>query len=322
VRSDVPRELEAIVAKCMEKRPSDRYQTIAEFAEALRPFAPAESMRSISRISGIIRSVAPPPPSPEAGSTTLRSAGARTPPEAEGPPLLEPITRKDTPGVREPPRRDTPRRRTPRGSEPTELAHDSIQPQMRPAKDTQTDWGRSQPASSRSRRRVILAVGAAMAACVVIGGLAVHWSSDSSAPAVADDAHTGPSPAGQADAKSAGTVPSSAATAIQVTPGPAIDTNHVAEGAASAGPEPHAPGTVAPNAPSETPPSANGASGKATRVSATSAPRVEPVTSALAASSAAPQSSAAKSLAAKRNLPKGHDATTPADSEDPLENRH
>jgi hypothetical protein len=39
VRSDVPAEVLAVIDKMMAKRPADRYQTPAEVAEALRPFA-------------------------------------------------------------------------------------------------------------------------------------------------------------------------------------------------------------------------------------------------------------------------------------------
>jgi serine/threonine-protein kinase len=212
VRSDVPRALEAVVEKCMAKRPPDRYQTVAEFAEALGPFAATESMRSISRISGIIRSSLP-PPSPDAGSTTLRSAGARTPPEKETVLGLEPsVTRKDTPGAR-----DTPGRRTPRGHEPTELAHDSSIP-PRHSKDTQTDWGRSQPASSRSRRRVMFGAGAALAAAVVVGGIAARLMTNDSTPHASADAVGTSSHAAPAAPKEEPSAPPQPSSAIEVTP--------------------------------------------------------------------------------------------------------
>ncbi len=164
VRQDVPRELEAVVAKCLEKRPDDRHQTVAEFAEALRPFAPTESMRSISRISGILRSVAP--PSPEPGTTTLRSAPARTPNEREN----TPNERENTPNERN--RKLTPNQpvtrkeggspRPARGDDATELSGDSVPP-SRGAKDTQMDFGRSQPEGLRSRRLALYAVAGGVA---------------------------------------------------------------------------------------------------------------------------------------------------------------
>ena len=65
----MPLELEAVIRKCLEKKAEDRYQTVADFADALKPFAPSESLRSISRLSRILRS--PLPAGAEPGSTTL-----------------------------------------------------------------------------------------------------------------------------------------------------------------------------------------------------------------------------------------------------------
>jgi serine/threonine-protein kinase len=296
VRSDVPRELEAVVATCMEKRPSDRYQTIADFAEALRPFAPGESMRSISRISGIIRSIAPPPPSPEKGSTTLRSAGARTPPEAPTALALEPaVTRKDTPG-----------KRTPRGHEPTELAQDSIAPQARAAKDTQMDWGRSQPASARSRRRMVF-LGAGAAALLVAVGLAIHFAGGEPA-GVATGAATGPAPGTEAEAKPHANVPAATKPAIEVMPGEPLPASAGAGVSAAPASEPGA-GT-----PTAALPAAN------------SAVHVEPLPAASARAVPASALPAASSKASVRPhaSAKRHEASAsaPSDSEDPLENRH
>src|SRR5205814_9231955 len=67
---------EGIVAKCLEKEPDDRYQTIAELAQALAPHAPSAALSSISRISGILRSSLQPK---DPTSTTLRSASGPPP---------------------------------------------------------------------------------------------------------------------------------------------------------------------------------------------------------------------------------------------------
>jgi len=172
-RQDVPRELEAVVAKCLEKRPDDRHQTVAEFAEALRPFAPTESMRSISRISGILRSVAP--PSPERGTTTLRSTPARTPNDRNNTPNelnglapKQPITRKEGGGSL-----------PPRGDDATELSGDSVPP-SRNVKDTQMDFGRSQPEGLRSRRRALVAIAGGVG-LLGIGFFAVRGTLDAPA---------------------------------------------------------------------------------------------------------------------------------------------
>jgi len=138
VRKDVPIELEAVIRRCLEKKADDRYQTVADFAEALRPFAPVESRRSISRIAGILRtSLAPQDPS----STTLKSTSVPAPADSadtEAAPAspLSPSERRD---------RD---------------------------KDTQMDWGKSQSGTRRSRRTLVLALGGL--AALVLVGLGLH----------------------------------------------------------------------------------------------------------------------------------------------------
>jgi serine/threonine protein kinase len=54
LRPDVPPQLAAVVARCLAKEPSDRFQTIAEFAKALAPLAPRGSLLSIERTEKII----------------------------------------------------------------------------------------------------------------------------------------------------------------------------------------------------------------------------------------------------------------------------
>jgi len=44
LRPDIPVELRAVILKCLEKRAEDRFQSVAEFAAALAPFAPASSL--------------------------------------------------------------------------------------------------------------------------------------------------------------------------------------------------------------------------------------------------------------------------------------
>jgi serine/threonine protein kinase len=135
VRPDVPRELEAVIAKCLEKKPEDRYQTVAEFATALGPFAPNSSIPSISRISGILRSSNP--PAGAVVSATLRSNKSA-------------IADSDTEVM------------------PVRVAT----PFEGREKDTQMDWGKSQSGARRSRRRVVIAI-AALAAIAVVVFLAV-----------------------------------------------------------------------------------------------------------------------------------------------------
>jgi serine/threonine-protein kinase len=53
-RQDVPRELEAVVQRCLEKDPEKRFPNVAELATALSDFAPARARVSVKRIQRMI----------------------------------------------------------------------------------------------------------------------------------------------------------------------------------------------------------------------------------------------------------------------------
>ncbi|HTQ03586.1 MAG TPA: protein kinase [Polyangiaceae bacterium] len=284
IRQDVPRELEAVVAKCLEKRPDDRHQTVADFAEALRPFAPTESMRSISRISGILRSVAPPSPDPT--TTTLRSATARTPHEHDKEVAAKlPVTRKEGGGSARPPR----------GDDATELSGDSVPP-SRGAKDTQTDFGRSQSEGLRSRRRALYALAGAVA-IVGVTFFAVRKASDGGAPAAQPASGVAQPPANAV--VTAETHVSTAAPPVEVVPSATV--------ASTASPP-------APETSSSAPPSESATA----RAAAKSPPAVAKIAATPTKSAAAPSERPRAPAPVKPRA-----ATNAAtDTEDPLENRH
>jgi serine/threonine protein kinase len=58
-RTDLPRELDLVLARCLEKARTNRFENVAELAAALAPFAPRSAQRSVERISHVLGSVAP-----------------------------------------------------------------------------------------------------------------------------------------------------------------------------------------------------------------------------------------------------------------------
>jgi len=96
-RPEVPPALEAVIARCLEKAPANRYPNVADLAIALLPFAPLRARTSVDRISGILEAAGlsvsgvdfpPSPPGaaagvaaatiPAVGRTTAGSGGRKT----------------------------------------------------------------------------------------------------------------------------------------------------------------------------------------------------------------------------------------------------
>jgi serine/threonine protein kinase len=54
LRADIPSGLSTIIETCLEKKPADRYQSVAEFASALVPYGPETARYSLQRIRGAL----------------------------------------------------------------------------------------------------------------------------------------------------------------------------------------------------------------------------------------------------------------------------
>src|SRR5258708_5385271 len=54
-RADVPIALQAVIHRCLEKEPAQRYANVAELARALLPFGPPRCEQSVERIEHVLR---------------------------------------------------------------------------------------------------------------------------------------------------------------------------------------------------------------------------------------------------------------------------
>jgi serine/threonine protein kinase len=101
---DVPPGLGAVVLHALSKNRSQRYASVAEFSQALAPFAPAQAQVSINRVARVLgpsgrdRSAVPTTASP----VVLMESVARTPPAGLTP---QPVERASTATVNSPSRR-------------------------------------------------------------------------------------------------------------------------------------------------------------------------------------------------------------------------
>ena len=71
----MPPGLEAVVSKCLEKDPRQRYPNVAELAAALAPFAPKRAQGAVDRIAGIIESAGLSAAAPSPYATSLLETG-------------------------------------------------------------------------------------------------------------------------------------------------------------------------------------------------------------------------------------------------------
>ena len=82
LRPEIPRALAAIVMRCLQKRPWERFADVAALAEALEPFAPESRRGAAQRIALVLRSGRTVQPDANALAASRESERAVSPPSA------------------------------------------------------------------------------------------------------------------------------------------------------------------------------------------------------------------------------------------------
>jgi serine/threonine-protein kinase len=83
-RPDLPEEIESLLARCLEKDPSHRFQNVSQLATALYPFAPRRAVLSVERCSHLLRN---------AGLSPAPLKMSSAPPPSRGRPKTVPPTK-------------------------------------------------------------------------------------------------------------------------------------------------------------------------------------------------------------------------------------
>ncbi|MCA9582785.1 MAG: serine/threonine protein kinase, partial [Myxococcales bacterium] len=83
LRSDIPPELDALVQRCLAKKPEDRFASVQELERALRPFRDLTGKATMVEFAPTDPPPAPGAASPAAAARTV--AGSHTDPKAVGP---------------------------------------------------------------------------------------------------------------------------------------------------------------------------------------------------------------------------------------------
>jgi serine/threonine protein kinase len=226
-RTDVPKDLQAILLKCLAKDPKDRYRTMGELARALHTFAPASARVHADRASATAKT-------------------ARTHPS---------VVIDDSPGV--------PAESVARPRQAGSIPDEGAVALRRPEPESLPSWSAGRPRPRRARAMWI-AIGAAACALAIVVGAVVARSKapESGAQSTAVTAPVAPPPLPTPEPRITADVPSvpfdSLPVASHEAPGPrspappAIPARKIAP--APSAPPP--PAKAAP-APSPTPPAAS-----------------------------------------------------------------
>jgi eukaryotic-like serine/threonine-protein kinase len=214
LRPEVPAGLDAIVARCLEKKPVDRYQTVAELARDIAPYAPLRCEMILERIVRIL----------EGAEATIgwsqRDSLSETLASAPGK-VEVPASRREASALRD----DTV------ASAPI-LAEASTGAERKPFADTATptSWGTEEP-PTRTRTRLLVA-GVAVLACATAVAVWLGSGTDEDARSAATAAEK-TAPAAEPPSAAPSPAPAAPTAEPPATVQPSASTTSVASAAPS-----------------------------------------------------------------------------------------
>ena len=154
-RKDVPAEVERILLRCLQKEASDRFQNVAELADALAPFGSDGARESTARVARVLRS--------SGGHPRAGAAGRASLPGVPDPRQSSPD--RSSPGLHVSPA--AVQANTGLGSEKSGSGVGDPAGGPSAGSSTATSWGHVRPTARSSSSRILLAAGAAVVAAAL-----------------------------------------------------------------------------------------------------------------------------------------------------------
>ncbi len=142
LRAGLPLGLDAVIERCLRRKPEERFQSVTELAAALTPFAPAGAGAALDSAARLLASVAP------ATRAQLDNVLTTATPSLSSIPLQHGATPTDAPPS-------------------TSAALGTSSPQFQRAEPTQASWGKTSPARG-ARSPLLLALVALLGVASVL----------------------------------------------------------------------------------------------------------------------------------------------------------
>jgi serine/threonine-protein kinase len=168
VKPDAPVLLEQIIQKCLQKKPDERWQNVAELADALAPLAPEESRIIATRVKKILGHKPGKTPVSSPNVSTKLSAGSTPKPNQRTLPLAQANSGTPPPSSQDIPRSSTPSPMATTGEDPRMSG-----PPTDPGAGALAISTASGNAAPKSNAKVFAVIAGVAIALIALGGVAM-----------------------------------------------------------------------------------------------------------------------------------------------------